>query len=487
MGPRLQEYGFQSHQVYWFFSVCIVLAGKLSFYVLDPTPMFFMSDSMDFVRTALSGEVIPLRSFVYSYLLRFLAISQHSLAPLIILQVFLSAFSAIILIYILVRFFAVSHGIALGMGLLCTIDPLQLLYERYVMAETTSLFIFVCYMGLIFFDFDKKYVLGLVIVQFVGCILISFRLSYLPIVQLNAVLLPCIGSILHLRSSGAIRMGPWRKRWMTVLVVIAHFIVSICSFQLFHTGFKQLTGRLANMAPAYSNVSGFLPLVYWAPLVTVEDFPRQDLGRIILDKTIYPLDERNAQWILEGGMIPNLRSLIGDQQEAERFAKETALNILRRDPIGVAKLYLKTYRNYWYASYLKLLLQVDRGERPLPEIFLGMLKKNFNLDAVAFPYMATLTNRYFYMAWPWYLMLLCTPFLSFVALGAKGVEQFMGRVVIFIITGLLIVGACHMNVVRYLQPLGWVFFLTVGQLLDGKLRVRKLEVNWSEFERQPVG
>lgn len=78
------------------------------------------------------------------------------------------------------------------MGVLCVIEPLQLLYERFVLTETVSLFVFTLYMFFIFKYLEKAKLSSIVIIQIVGIVLISLRLSFLPFVMFNAFILPLL-------------------------------------------------------------------------------------------------------------------------------------------------------------------------------------------------------------------------------------------------------------------------------------------------------
>ena len=114
-------------------------AIKLLLLWLDPTPKLFMGDSWSYIWTSLKGWIPPDRSYFYGYLIRWLAVWSHSFAPLLVMQALASSATAIMFVLICSRFFEMSKSISFVLGLLCALDPLQLVWERYVMTETFSL------------------------------------------------------------------------------------------------------------------------------------------------------------------------------------------------------------------------------------------------------------------------------------------------------------------------------------------------------------
>ena len=79
--------------------------------------------------------VPPDRSFVYGYLIRWSSLGTGSLTSLLILQVFLATVTAILVALICRCIFGLTSGLSYLFGVLCSLDPLQLVWERYVMHE----------------------------------------------------------------------------------------------------------------------------------------------------------------------------------------------------------------------------------------------------------------------------------------------------------------------------------------------------------------
>ena len=166
--------------------------------------------------------------------------------------------------------------------------------------------------------------------------------------------------------------------------------------------------------------------------------------------------------------------------EANNVAKETALNALKRDPIGIFKLAVAGYLDYWDIERLRIQAKSDRGDRYLPKEMLKSLRENFSLAGEDLPFLKTFTNRYFLNALPWYLFLLCMPFLAFVNLLICSRETRRYVFIVFVASSVIISLASSLiegPTVRYLHAEGWLSFLILGSWFEWlriKLMSRKL-------------
>jgi len=88
----------------------------------------------------------------------------------------------------------VATPLAFAAGILCALEPIQLLYERYVMAEAVSLFVFALYLVAIFRYLQQPRLTMLSLVQLLGVTAVSLRLSFLPVVLVNAGGLPLLAA-----------------------------------------------------------------------------------------------------------------------------------------------------------------------------------------------------------------------------------------------------------------------------------------------------
>src|SRR5690348_18263938 len=86
-----------------------IVAVKLTLLLLDPTPRFFLWDSVTYLQGALDGPLPRDRSFLYSFLIRLLAVSTHSLYVLVIAQTVAGAATALLVYAMLRRGLETSH------------------------------------------------------------------------------------------------------------------------------------------------------------------------------------------------------------------------------------------------------------------------------------------------------------------------------------------------------------------------------------------
>lgn len=472
--------------VQWIIFIGVVLCIKGVILYFDSLPMFFLGDSQSYLATALNGWIPNDRSFVYGFVIRFIAVYSHSLTVLIAFQVLISTLTALFAAYSLERFFCVRRKIAFTMGMLCAIEPLQLLYERYVLTETVSLFIFAIYMLLLFNYLEKPRISSMVFIQVIGTALISLRLSFLPFILFNAFIIPLFAIPFFRRSVPApLKKGSSkskglfsRKKWMTTAAL--HVTVSLAATFFLHSAYKQLNGFLVNAPPEYQYQSGFFLLADWAPVVKAEDLPYPGLSGVVFSNLRFDLTDRStrgAQRWMVGGLISNIKNTLPDTLEADKVAKRTAINALKRDPRGVVFLAAQGFADYWDRENLEKCMMVDRGgNRELPPGLLQVLQENFDLDAESFPTLQTLTNSYYFAVWPWYLFLLLTPLCALFSLFFCDVNLFRQFCIIFIATSVLVIVASVLierPTIRYLHALEWLFVLILGSVTERLLTLTK--------------
>ena len=183
--------GFRVVDGWWAFCV-LVFVIKLFLLLLDPRPKFFLGDSGSYILTALTGWIPADRSYFYGYVVRYLAVWPGSFTPLLLGQALASGVTTILFAVICSRFFKVANKLCFFFGLLCALDPCQLVWERYVMTEAFSLLVYVLvlYWSLLYLR-DRR-IWQLAVVQALSVVLIGFRMSYLPVVQACTILLPVI-------------------------------------------------------------------------------------------------------------------------------------------------------------------------------------------------------------------------------------------------------------------------------------------------------
>ena len=398
---------------WWLFCV-LVFAIKLLLLWLDPTPKLFLGDSGSYIWTALTGWIPSDRSYFYGYLVRWLAVWPHSFGPLLSIQALASGATAIVFALICSRFFEMSNRLSFLFGLMCALDPCQLVWERYVMTETFSLLVYVLVLYWSLAYLRDRRLWQLAVVQALSVLLIGFRMSYLLVVQACTILLPLIAfarcGLPALRN----RSGARAPEAGVLTTGLTHVVASIAMMFVMHGAYKYANGWLSNREPAYLYDAGAHLAAVWAPALEPSDARDPRFREIIANGhqfKIKDLHSRNAQQFGKGFLIDRWREIEKDRRKSDRVARETAINALRRRPLEIVGLAVKTYMGYWgigsirwYARERSRLWQVDDDQ-------VKMLAEKFGFRTVkhlpAQPY--SLLQRYFLGAWPYYFIVIVSP------------------------------------------------------------------------------
>ena len=440
----------------------LALAVKAIVLVVDPNPQFFLGDSASYIATALVGWIPPDRSYLYGFVIRWLTLSGESLFSLVLVQTIASAFSAGLLGWNLRRFLEISPRLATFITIAYSLDPLQLMYERFVMAETFSLLAAMGFISLLLLFVDTGRKRYLVWAGIAGVISVAFRISFLPPVTALSFAAPFLR--LLFKSTPETNLRQRLHPFMAALAVV------FVSYFALHTGYKFLTGYLVKAPPAYQYADGHSLLSSWAPLLTPQDLRAAGVSAHIFDGT-FPnhTHTRRAQRWMKGGFVAILNQAYPDALKANAVAKDIAFQILKRDPIGVAKLAVQTYFRGWRSDVMAACVREDTGARPIPPAFTNDLSRHFHLAAADLPTSRSFTKSYFGAGIYWYRTLLLTPLLlvgTAFAVGAR-YRAFLACVAIFAVVVMLIaVGLAVDNSIRYLHPLGWTFFVFVAYWIN---------------------
>src|ERR1700682_3719641 len=218
----------------WWFFCLLIVSLKFLLLALDPLPKMFMGDSACYISTALAGWIPVDRSYFYGELIRGVALSTGSLTILLLLQSFISALTALLLAHTCRSLFGLSAGASYIIGFICALDPFQLVWERYVMTETISLFFYVAGLYVSFLYLKDRGIRHLAIAQGFWILLIGFRMSYLLVVQVSAVLLPIMAFSPLLLATWRNRRGAQVDRFRPVRLASVHLLTSIALMLLLH-------------------------------------------------------------------------------------------------------------------------------------------------------------------------------------------------------------------------------------------------------------
>ncbi|MEO5717226.1 MAG: cellulase family glycosylhydrolase [Chthoniobacterales bacterium] len=452
----------------------ILLAFLLKTLVLiaDPIPQFFLGDSASYIATALSGWIPPDRSYVYGFFIRWISVGTGSLFSLVLAQTAASAISAGLLGWNLRRFLEIPPTLAALVTAAYSFDPLQLMYERFVMAEAFSLLAAMAFLSLmlLFVDTGKKHYL--VLASIAGVISVALRISFLPPVAALTFSAPLIRFFMQENP-----LSDLRARIKSCLLA---FVVAAISYLSVQTGYKVLTGFLSHEPPAYQYADGFSLLSSWAPALKSQDLKAAGASTHIFDHALpNNLETRRAQRWMKNGLVAILNQTYPDSLKANAIAKKIAFHILQRDPVGVAMLAEETYFRGWRSNVIAACIREDTGIREIPAPFAADLSQYFHLSVNDLPSRPTVTKVYFSHGSYWYRVLLLTPCLVAltVPLTDPRHRATLLCVAIFAVIVLLIaVGLAVDNSIRYLHPLSWTFFVFAAYWLNRVLRKKPANV-----------
>ena len=452
-----------------------IFALKFLLFAIDPAPKLYLGDSGSYIWTALSGSIPPDRSFFYGYVIRWTALWTGSLTWLLVVQVCLSAITCILFSSITRVIFELPERWSYGFGFLCAIDPLQLLYERYVMTEAISLFLYAFVIYHSFLYLKTRRLRNLVIVQAASVFLIGFRMSFLLQVQIDTIILPLLAFAPDVLKQ--IRRRPLAEASFTSpgRVCAGHLLLSVMLMFLLHAGYKRTNGWLSHREPDYLYSTGTTLLAYWAPVLQAEDAPDPRLADLIRRGDEFHLKNpvfRNAQRFRPGHLIDRLRKLEPDRAKADSLAKKTALHALWRDPLGVLGIGCRTYVGYWNVAAMKRCAESDFSfRRPPDDNLMALLASRFHLSYSKGTIMSP-TQLYYVAAWPYYFLILLAPLLSGLAIALRSVRRY--AILLFVHISIMMAMAMTFgsDSIRYLQPISFVTLLVLA--LGAKIALRSV-------------
>jgi hypothetical protein len=413
---------------------------------------------------ALNVVFQPERSYVYSWLIRGFCLPFHSLVPLVALQALAGAVVAWLLAFALIRYLGVRWQIAAAAGLAFAWDPVQVVNEHLIMTETSAGLV-----AALFLLSALEYLRDprnpwLVALAFLGGLLVSLRVVYIPLVFACAVLIPLAGF-------PALAHG--RRRRLAAALAVSVAAVAVCQ-----EGYQMLTGHWANREPGYEYKTGFFLAGNLAPLLKPQDAadPRAAAALREQQRSDHPLSDtsfeaRNSHLWDSGGLVNRLRSAFsGDEVQASRQAERMALRAVARNPLGFLGLGFKTWQEY------QVLLRKDRfwamiilddglepGVQPTPRAW-QLIAEHFPNQRRDQTAHVTPSQRYHRLARHWCWLQYLTPFLGLgaTALARRGTRRAMGFLTLW--SAMLLAVTCLTTPagVRYLHPFSFMCLAAIG-------------------------
>jgi hypothetical protein len=175
---------------------------------------------------------------------------------------------------------------------------------------------------------------------------------------------------------------------------------------------------------------------------------------------------------VSGGLCDSIiRSVGGNEDEANRLAKKTALRAMKRDPLGLLKLAAYTYGEFFHRDRIEWALELNQGQfvEPVPPDVL-FIRKMFGIDTTRRRF-DSLTKRWEQASVPWCWLLVVLPFVYLIFLASKWrkVEptEFVCLLVLWIILVEGVIPTEFANP-RYLTAEAWLAWIVLGSMVPSR-------------------
>ena len=241
---------------------------------------------------------------------------------------------------------------------------------------------------------------------------------------------------------------------------------------MMHGAYKYVNGWLSNRQSAYLHDAGAHLAAVWAPVLQPSDATDSRFRDLIANGHQFKIDDltlRNAQHFGEGFLIDRWAKIEKNRRKRNRIARETAMNALRRRPLQIAGLALKTYMGYWGIASIESYAREDLGYGELSDEQLKVLAEKFRFITVKLlpsqPF--SLLQRYFLGGWSYYFIVVVSPLTCALATWVSRQRAFV--FLLFIHASILMVVITALSPqasVRYLQPVSMLTLLSIAICID---------------------
>jgi hypothetical protein len=222
--------------------------------------------------------------------------------------------------------------------------------------------------------------------------------------------------------------------------------------------------------------SGLHLAAVWAPALKPSDATDSRFRDLIANGDQFKIDDltlRNAQHFGEGFLIDRWKKIEKNRRERDRIAKETAMNALRRRPLQIVALALKTYMGYWSVASIQSYAREDLGIGELTDEQVKVLVEKFRFTTVkllpAQPF--SLLQRYFLGSWPYYFIVVVSPLTCALATWVSRQRTFMFLLLVHASFLMVVITALSPQAsVRYLQPVSMLTLLSIAVCIEWLVR-----------------
>ena len=442
-----------------------VFIAKLLIFVWDHQPRLFLGDSGSYIETAISGWIPPDRTFFYGYCIRWLGLSFHSLTTVVLAQVCASALTVGIAAAIVRDTAPVRRVILWGFCTLMALAPVQLIYERFIMAECFSALWFIVYIALSLRYISQPKLQWLILLAGISFMLVALRVSLLP-----NILFGCFGlwliTFLPSRQNGC-----WQRPHLHLTArrqLGQMLLFLICTGGALYT-YQRIYASFSGNPPGFHSRQGYFLLASVSPLLTRDDFADPGLQQAVFGPGGVDLanpDMRNAQMFAEQGLLPRMDRYLGGPNAADQLARNVAIQVIRKHPLAFFKLGWQNARLYLNHRDLAALIRIDQGfDRPLPESLRDILNKRFEYRQLVFPDYNSICGHYFENALGWYMLLVVGSIplaLVSLAFAIRGARRTAFAALHLLISIGVTIWLAPAGSVRYLHTVEMMFILTTA-------------------------
>jgi hypothetical protein len=203
-----------------------------------------------------------------------------------------------------------------------------------------------------------------------------------------------------------------------------------------------------------------------SPVLEPADSPDPGLADVIRKGDEFHLKDlnfRDGQRFSPGYLIDRFSTLHPERSGAERIARETAMNALRRNPLAVLNLGWRVYSDYWSVAAMKASARSDFGfNNPPKEDLLDLLASRFHLAIDTKKQTESFLQQWSVAAWPYYFLILLAPLPAAFAVAFRPMRGYAFLLFIHITVTLLVSTIFGGHTVRYLQPISFATLLVIA-------------------------
>lgn len=436
-----------------------VVLAKLAVLAIDPEIRFFFGDSASYVHAALTGWVPPDRSPTYPLLLQSMG-GQGGLFRLLLAQTAIGVLACLLAWTLLVGPLRVRPGLAAAATLVLAVEPMQLYYERSVMAETAGTACLLAMLAALAACLERRNAVWLAAAAALGVAAVSLRVSLLPVVLVLTALTP----LLWLLAARQARPGR--------LALLACLGLAVALTAGAHHAYRAWYGALSGSAPGWIADEAWFRLGWLAPLVGPAHLERLGLDPALLARVGPPLADRRAReaqiWSPDG-LVPLLRQAAGAQ--GPRIAGKIAKRIQRERPVAVIGLGLATLGDHFDGPYARDRMANDLGRHTAASAaFIERVRGHYGHDASDWRHDRAPVTRAFESARPAYTAALLASFpagavLLWLAWRRRDPVAALPALALLGLASAYVLFS-HVLVYRYLHPLLPVLLVTLAVLAD---------------------